>query len=58
MRWMSSPNTSVSSKRRERVGAEALMHHRERADHRRVFELDVKSRELLGQEQALVDNRP
>ena len=43
--------------RRERVGAEALVHHRERAHHRLVVEVAVEAGELLGEEQALVDDR-
>ena len=43
--------------RRERVGREALVHHRQRRDHRLVGEVEVVRADLVREQHALVDER-
>ena len=44
--------------RRPGVGRVALMEHREAGDEARVLQVGIKHRQLFGQEQPLVDDRP
>ncbi len=44
--------------RRKRVGREALVHHRERRDHRFVGQVAVVPADLMGEQHSLVDDRP